>query len=56
MNQKQKLILPHFYKEHYHTLFNIYNTLFKEYHSILDFDSFLLFALNNSSDEARHYL
>ena len=53
-NYKNKII-PYFIKEHYHILSNIYNNIFKEYHNIVDFDTFVSFALDKSTQNVRLY-
>ena len=40
---------------HYDTLFYIYNNIFKEYQSLLDFETFLQFAFETSSQNGRLY-
>lgn len=51
---KKKILKP-FIREHYHILSNIYNNIFKDYHDILDFDTFVLFALDKSTQNVRLY-
>ena len=51
----KKRILKYFMREHYDILYNIYNNIFKEYHNILDFDTFVSFALDKSTQNVRLY-
>jgi hypothetical protein len=48
-------VAPYFVKEHIYVLSNIYNNIFKDYHDILDFDTFVSFALDKSTQNVRLY-
>ncbi len=51
---RNKIIRP-FVNEHIHILSYIYNNIFNEYHNILDFDTFVSFALDKSTQNVRLY-
>ncbi len=51
----KKKVSKYFIREHYDTLYNIYNNIFKDYNDILDFDTFVSFALDKSTQNVRLY-
>lgn len=53
MNDKKKF--EKFVNEHYEILYYIYNNVFKEYESILDFNTFLNFSFEKSTHNGRLY-
>ncbi len=53
MNDKKKF--ENFVNEHYEILYYIYNNVFKEYESILDFNTFLNFSFEKSTHNGRLY-
>jgi hypothetical protein len=55
INFNRNLIYKEFVKYHYPVLYHIYNTIFKEYQSTLDLNTFISFALDTSSQNVRLY-
>jgi hypothetical protein len=53
INDKKKFDC--FVNEHYEILYYLYNTIFKDYQSILDFNTFLNFSFEKSTHNGRLY-